>query len=192
MLMTKRKPATVGEILTDEFLQPLGLTQAALAEAMGVQRKHVNELCNDSGITRKRLYADCSSATAVAAKNAAASRRANAFCCSGMSAMSFKRGECDIPTSQKQHILALRLGVSHARSSNFDRPKSVIEKNAAIVGRPVQDMEDNDLRVFDAVEDQIIAMNAPADTMVLVAGDEGEPVRNINEFLALAAQLPNE
>ena len=47
MLMTKRKPATVGEILTEEFMQPLGLTQAALAEAMGVQRKHVNELCND-------------------------------------------------------------------------------------------------------------------------------------------------
>ena len=47
MLMTTRKPATVGEILTQEFMQPLGLTQAALAEAMGVQRKHVNELCND-------------------------------------------------------------------------------------------------------------------------------------------------
>ncbi|WP_217569499.1 HigA family addiction module antitoxin [Mesorhizobium sp. GbtcB19] len=47
MLMTARKPATVGEILTEEFMQPLGLTQAALAEAMGVQRKHVNELCND-------------------------------------------------------------------------------------------------------------------------------------------------
>lgn len=47
MLMTKRKPATVGEILTEEFMAPLGLTQAALAEAMGVQRKHVNELCND-------------------------------------------------------------------------------------------------------------------------------------------------
>lgn len=47
MLMTKRKPATVGDILTEEFMQPLGLTQAALAEAMGVQRKHVNELCND-------------------------------------------------------------------------------------------------------------------------------------------------
>ena len=46
MLMTKRKPATVGEILTEEFMEPLGLTQAALAEAMGVQRKHVNELCN--------------------------------------------------------------------------------------------------------------------------------------------------
>jgi addiction module HigA family antidote len=47
MLMTKRKPASVGEILREEFMQPLGLTQAALAEAMGVPRKHVNELCND-------------------------------------------------------------------------------------------------------------------------------------------------
>jgi len=28
------------------LLEPMGLTQAALAEAMGVQRKHVNELCN--------------------------------------------------------------------------------------------------------------------------------------------------
>jgi antitoxin HigA-1 len=47
MLTTKRKPATVGEILVEEFMQPMGLTQAALAEAMGVQRKHVNELCNN-------------------------------------------------------------------------------------------------------------------------------------------------
>jgi addiction module HigA family antidote len=47
MLMTKRRPASVGEILSEEFLQPLNLTQAALAEAMGVPRKHVNELCND-------------------------------------------------------------------------------------------------------------------------------------------------
>jgi addiction module HigA family antidote len=28
-------------------MRPLDLTQGALAEAMGVQRKHVNELCND-------------------------------------------------------------------------------------------------------------------------------------------------
>jgi antitoxin HigA-1 len=47
MLMTKRKPISVGEILTEEFMQPMGLTQGALAKAMGVQRKHVNELCND-------------------------------------------------------------------------------------------------------------------------------------------------
>ena len=47
MLMTKRKPATPGEILVEEFMQPIGLTQGALAKAMGVQRKRVNELCND-------------------------------------------------------------------------------------------------------------------------------------------------
>ncbi len=47
MLISKRKPATVGEILVEEFMEPLGLTVGALAEAMGVQRKHVNELCND-------------------------------------------------------------------------------------------------------------------------------------------------
>lgn len=47
MLMTKRKPVTVGEILTEEFMEPLELTQGALAEAMSVPRKHVNELCNN-------------------------------------------------------------------------------------------------------------------------------------------------
>jgi addiction module HigA family antidote len=47
MLTTKRRPATVGETLTEEFMKPLGLTQGALADAMGVPRKHVDELCND-------------------------------------------------------------------------------------------------------------------------------------------------
>jgi addiction module HigA family antidote len=47
MVMTKRKPASVGEILTDEFMTPMRLTQGALAAAMGVPRKHVNELCNN-------------------------------------------------------------------------------------------------------------------------------------------------
>ncbi len=46
MLTTRRKPVTVGEMLAEEFMRPIGLTQAALAEAMGVPRKHVNELCN--------------------------------------------------------------------------------------------------------------------------------------------------
>lgn len=54
MLMTKRKPASAGEILVDEFMDPLGLTQGDLAEAMGVPRKHVNELCND----RRAITAD--------------------------------------------------------------------------------------------------------------------------------------
>jgi addiction module HigA family antidote len=46
MIETKRRPLSVGEMLTAEFLEPLGLTQGALAAAMSVPRKHVNELCN--------------------------------------------------------------------------------------------------------------------------------------------------
>jgi plasmid maintenance system antidote protein VapI len=37
-MMAKCKPATVGEILVEEFMRPMGLTQAVLAEVMGVQR----------------------------------------------------------------------------------------------------------------------------------------------------------
>ena len=47
MLTTKRRPASVGEILIEEFMEPMGLTQGALAKAMDAQRKHVNELCNN-------------------------------------------------------------------------------------------------------------------------------------------------
>ena len=47
MLTTKRKPVTVGEILVEEFMRPLGLTQGSLAEVAGLPRKHVNELCNN-------------------------------------------------------------------------------------------------------------------------------------------------
>ena len=47
MLETRRKPASVSEILVEEFMQPMDLTQAVLAKAMGVPRKHVNELCNN-------------------------------------------------------------------------------------------------------------------------------------------------
>jgi len=54
MWNTKRKPASVGEILVEEFLNPLELTQGALAAAMGVPRKLVNELCND----RRTVTAD--------------------------------------------------------------------------------------------------------------------------------------
>jgi len=35
----------VGETINEEFLIPMGLTQGQLAEAMGVSRKAVNELC---------------------------------------------------------------------------------------------------------------------------------------------------
>ena len=54
MLSTIRKPVSVGEMLVEEFLKPMGLTQGALAKAMGVQRKLVNEICND----RRTVTAD--------------------------------------------------------------------------------------------------------------------------------------
>lgn len=45
-MMTKRKPVAVGEMLREEFMAPLRLSQTALAAAMGVERRLVNELCN--------------------------------------------------------------------------------------------------------------------------------------------------
>ncbi len=45
MIITKRQPVSVGEMITEEYLVPLGLTQGNLAKAMGVSRKTVNELC---------------------------------------------------------------------------------------------------------------------------------------------------
>jgi addiction module HigA family antidote len=54
MIMTNRKPVSVGEMLRAEFMDPVGLTQGRLAEAMGVPRKHVNELCTD----RRTVTAD--------------------------------------------------------------------------------------------------------------------------------------
>jgi addiction module HigA family antidote len=54
MLMTKRKPVTVGEMLIEEFMEPIGLTQTELAEQTGLPRKHVNELCRN----RRAVTAD--------------------------------------------------------------------------------------------------------------------------------------
>ena len=47
MNITKRQPVSVGEMITEEFLVPMGLTQGQLAEAMGVSRKTINELCTN-------------------------------------------------------------------------------------------------------------------------------------------------
>lgn len=54
MITTARKPFSVGEMLVTEFMEPMDLTQTALADAMGVPRKHVNELCNN----RRRITVD--------------------------------------------------------------------------------------------------------------------------------------
>jgi addiction module HigA family antidote len=54
MLNTRRKPVTVGEMLIEEFMEPLNLTQTELAEKTGLPRKHVNELCRN----RRAVTAD--------------------------------------------------------------------------------------------------------------------------------------
>ena len=45
MITTKRRPVSVGEMLTKEYLEPLKITQGQLAKAMRVSRRTVNELC---------------------------------------------------------------------------------------------------------------------------------------------------
>ena len=54
MATTRRKPVTVGEMLTLEFMEPMEITQADLSEKSGLPRKHVNELCRD----RRAVTAD--------------------------------------------------------------------------------------------------------------------------------------
>lgn len=44
--MAKRKPTTPGEILQEEYLTPLGLTQKELAEYIGYDVKVINRLVN--------------------------------------------------------------------------------------------------------------------------------------------------
>jgi addiction module HigA family antidote len=54
MVMTKRKPASPGILLVEEFLEPMGMSQTELAQQSGLPRKHVNELCRD----RRAITAD--------------------------------------------------------------------------------------------------------------------------------------
>jgi len=42
----QREPTTPGEILSEEFLKPLGLTQAELAKHLGCDVKVVNRIVN--------------------------------------------------------------------------------------------------------------------------------------------------
>lgn len=50
MRTTKRRPATIGKILVDEFLEPRGIEINELAFAMGVHRNSVSRLVNDRGV----------------------------------------------------------------------------------------------------------------------------------------------
>jgi addiction module HigA family antidote len=46
-ILTKRPPTHPGEILLKDFLEPLGLSQSDLANAIHVSYQRINELVNE-------------------------------------------------------------------------------------------------------------------------------------------------
>lgn len=57
MLPRKRVPTHPGEILAEEFLKPLGLSQVALAEHLGVPVQRINELVKGKrGVTPETAW----------------------------------------------------------------------------------------------------------------------------------------
>jgi antitoxin HigA-1 len=62
-LPTNRPPTHPGEILFEEFLQPLGMTQVELAQRLGVSYPRVNEIVHarrgvtpDTAVRLSRLF----------------------------------------------------------------------------------------------------------------------------------------
>lgn len=51
MRVTKRQPASVGEMLQQEFLAPLGITSQQLAAAIGVHRNTISNLKRGGTLT---------------------------------------------------------------------------------------------------------------------------------------------
>jgi antitoxin HigA-1 len=43
---TNREPVSPGEMLAEEFMKPLGLTQTELARRLGIRRDRLNEIIN--------------------------------------------------------------------------------------------------------------------------------------------------
>ena len=64
---TTREPTTVGEVLQEEYLTPLGIGQEELAKVLGVTRATVNRLCNGHrrmSVAEANLFADLFETTA--------------------------------------------------------------------------------------------------------------------------------
>ena len=57
MLPENRTPAHPGEILLEEFLKPMHLTQVEFAQHIGVSTQRINEIANGKrGITPEKVY----------------------------------------------------------------------------------------------------------------------------------------
>ncbi|MGO8958157.1 MAG: HigA family addiction module antitoxin [Streptosporangiaceae bacterium] len=58
-----RPPTPPGEMLLEDYIRPLGMTQAELADRIGVSHVRLNEIVNDrSGIVNFRPTRDLSTA----------------------------------------------------------------------------------------------------------------------------------
>ncbi|HVV49898.1 MAG TPA: HigA family addiction module antitoxin [Polyangia bacterium] len=57
MIPENRTPAHPGEVLYDEFLEPLGIPQTALAAKLGIPVQRINEIVNGKrGITPETAW----------------------------------------------------------------------------------------------------------------------------------------
>jgi addiction module HigA family antidote len=55
MIQIKRKPTTPGEILREEFLKPLNITQRVLADHIGCDFKVVNRIVNGKAQVKPKI-----------------------------------------------------------------------------------------------------------------------------------------
>ena len=62
MIRTKRKPTSPGEILREEFLMPLGLTQKQLADHIGCDLKVINRIVNEKAQVTPKMAIKLSAA----------------------------------------------------------------------------------------------------------------------------------
>ena len=63
MNITERRPFGAEEILVEEFMEPLGLSQGELAARLHLSRRRINEICNgrrgitpDTAVRRSRAF----------------------------------------------------------------------------------------------------------------------------------------
>jgi len=87
---------------------------------------------------------------------------------------------------------AVALGLSFGGPGVALARLSFANEGGTIVGGTMKNMDDDDLCVLNAVEDQVVAMYASPDTIFFIARDEGEAVWGIDKIFAPAPQRPDE
>jgi hypothetical protein len=92
----------------------------------------------------------------------------------------------------ESHQLAL-LNLAALPHITKDRPLgSFAEKDGAIVGGTMQDVDDDHLSTYNAVKDQVVAVNTSANIIVFKAGDDGEAIRTLDETVTTTPEFLEE